>query len=166
MTQRQTAEPIKGNEQKQQRHNGDIWISQVGQPARYLVELWDGGTWVPVGYVRHPMQDFDATRHVRGYQQIEPGGDSESPLCGIYRNDKVSTLPLYQQGYERAYAFERSYTLRYLQRTFPSHPGHITTPFSEGEQAARADYDLHRGEMWVSTDTNPHPRTPVNVYVL
>lgn len=146
------------------RRNGDIWISQVNH--QYLVEIWDEGVWVPVGYDRHPMFDFDAARHVRDYQQIEYGRDSESSLCGIYRNEQVNTLPLYQQGYECAYAYERPYTVRYLERTFPSHHGHITHPFSEGKRAARADYDLYKGEMWVSTDTNPHPRTPVNLYLL
>jgi len=166
MARRQTDDTTRMNDQKTQRQNGDIWISQVGQPAQYLVEVWNEGTWVPVGYDRSPMYDFDAAMHVRGYQQIECGLDSESSLCGIYRSEQVSTLPLYQQGYECAYAYQRPYTVRYLERTFPSHPGHITTPFFNGEQAARADYDLQRGEMWVSTDTNPHPRTPVNPYVL
>lgn len=42
----------------------------------------------------------------------------------------------------------------------------ITHEFSEGRYAGRADDDLHHSEVWVSSDTSQHPRTPVNLYLL
>ena len=112
----------------------DIRISSPS-PTMYNVEIMDEGMWVPINDTRWcPVQDFDAQRYVRGYQRIEPGLPSESSLCGLYRNEYANLQPLYRQGYEQAYAYEQPrLTVRYLERKFPYHSGHLTNEFFAGE---------------------------------
>jgi len=167
MVRSKTDDTTKMKDWKRQRQNGDVWIHGARQHAQYIVEIWNEGTWLPVGYARHPSYHYDAEKHIQGYQRITSGLQSESSLCGIYRDEHANTLPLYQQGYEEASAYEQPrLTSRYLEKKFPCHAGHITHEFAEGRYAGRADYDLHHGEMWVSSDTDQHPRIPVNPYVL